>query len=76
MAGELVGPVDLGQLDPNLYAILTVSQPSQLGLPQRIGADVVIVRLEQQIPAQRDVRCGNVCSLNKGLRGCPPNCGN
>lgn len=50
--GGVVGPVELGSLQPNLARLLRVSQPGQLWQPTPIGEWLVIVRLEKLIPAQ------------------------
>lgn len=50
--GGLIGPIELGKLEPTLRRVLTLSQPGQLWMPMRVSDQVVIVRLEQQIPAQ------------------------
>jgi parvulin-like peptidyl-prolyl isomerase len=52
--GGLVGPVELGKLEPALRQVLMVSYPGQLWMPLRVGTQVAIVRLEQHLPAQLD----------------------
>lgn len=52
--GGLIGPVDLSSCHPTLVKMLSVSQPSQLWPPTRLGEWLVIVRLEKFIPAQLD----------------------
>jgi parvulin-like peptidyl-prolyl isomerase len=51
-SGGIVGPVELGNLHPNLARLLTVSQLGQLWDPKPLGEWHVIVRLEKRIPAQ------------------------
>lgn len=50
--GGLVGPVELGTLQPNLAQIIAVSHAGQLWPPIPWGEWTLIVRLEQSIPAQ------------------------
>ncbi len=52
--GGLVGPVELGSLHPNLAEMLSTAQPEELLPLTRLGDWLVIVRLEQLIPAQLD----------------------
>ncbi|NEQ68830.1 MAG: peptidylprolyl isomerase [Symploca sp. SIO2D2] len=52
--GGLVGPVELTQPHPALAKILRLSKPGQLSPPTRLGEWLVIVRLEELIPAQLD----------------------
>ncbi len=52
--GGLVGPVELGSLHPNLAQMLSTAQPGELLPLTRLGDWLVIVRLEQLIPAQLD----------------------
>lgn len=52
--GGVVGPVPLGNLNPSLGKILSVSQPGQLWSPTRLEEWFVIVRLEKFLPAQLD----------------------
>jgi parvulin-like peptidyl-prolyl isomerase len=47
-----IGPVEMGQTHPALAHLLRISQPGQLWFPYPIGGWVLIVRLEQLIPAQ------------------------
>jgi hypothetical protein len=53
-AGGLCGLCELGNLPPGLAQMLKTSQPGQLWSPMRMGEWMVIVRLEQIIPAQLD----------------------
>ncbi|MBD2103738.1 peptidylprolyl isomerase [Leptolyngbya sp. FACHB-261] len=50
----LVGPVELGGYHPTLARLLTVGRPGQLWPPTAVGNWLVIVRLEQRLPAQLD----------------------
>lgn len=50
----LLGPVELGTPHPTLAQLLSMSQPGQLWPPTRLDEWLVIVRLEQRIPAQLD----------------------
>jgi parvulin-like peptidyl-prolyl isomerase len=50
----LVGPIELGTMHPALAHLLAVSQPGQLWSPTPIEDWILIVRLEQLIPAQLD----------------------
>lgn len=50
--GGLVGPIELGKLDPALRPLLAVSHPGQLWMPLRLGQYAIIVRLEHHLPAQ------------------------
>jgi len=52
--GGLVGPVELTQPHPALAKMLRLSQPGQLSPPTRLGEWLVIVRLEELIPAKLD----------------------
>jgi parvulin-like peptidyl-prolyl isomerase len=52
--GGLIGPVELGKISSSLAQMLYASQPGQLLTPARFGEWVVIVRLENLIPAQLD----------------------
>ena len=52
--GGLVGPVELTQPHPALAKMLRLSQPGQLLQPTRLGEWLVILRLEELIPAQLD----------------------
>lgn len=52
--GGLVGPIELGKIPSKLAKMLYVSQTRQLWPPTRLGEWIVIVRLEQLIPAQLD----------------------
>jgi parvulin-like peptidyl-prolyl isomerase len=53
-AGGLCGLCELGHLPPTLAQILKNSQPGQLWSPLRMGEWMVVVRLEQIVPAQLD----------------------
>lgn len=50
----LVGPVELGTLNPTLAQRLITSQPGQLWFPGKLGDWIIIVRLEALIFAQLD----------------------
>lgn len=50
--GGIIGPVEVGNLHPNLAQMLYVSQPGQLWPPKPVDGWLVIVRLEKLIPAQ------------------------
>lgn len=52
--GGLIGPVELSVPHPTLANLLASSQPGQLIPPTRMGEWIVIVRLEQFLPAQLD----------------------
>lgn len=52
--GGIIGPVELGNLNPNLAGLLSMSQPGQLLPPQASGEWQIIVRLEKLMPAQLD----------------------
>lgn len=52
----LIGPVELGKLHPTLVKIFSTSHPGQLWAPMSLEGRVVIVRLEQFIPAQLNER--------------------
>ncbi|MEO0838111.1 MAG: peptidylprolyl isomerase [Cyanobacteria bacterium J06643_5] len=52
--GGLIGPVELGVPHPVLAKMLLKSQPGQALPPTRLGDWILIVRLEQFIPAQLD----------------------
>ncbi|MGB3654876.1 MAG: peptidylprolyl isomerase [Rivularia sp. (in: cyanobacteria)] len=52
--GGLIGPVELGVPHPVLAKMLLKSQPGQVLPPTRLGDWILIVRLEQFIPAQLD----------------------
>lgn len=52
--GGLVGPVELTQPHPALAKMLRLSQPGQLLPPTRLGEWLIILRLEELIPAQLD----------------------
>ncbi|NEP14371.1 MAG: peptidylprolyl isomerase [Symploca sp. SIO2C1] len=52
--GGLVGPVELTQPHPALAKILRLSKAGQLSPPTRLGEWLVIIRLEELIPAQLD----------------------
>jgi parvulin-like peptidyl-prolyl isomerase len=47
-----IGPVEIGQTHPALAYLLNISQPGQLWFPYPVEGWVLIVRLEQLIPAQ------------------------
>jgi parvulin-like peptidyl-prolyl isomerase len=51
-SGGKVGPAELGTLHPQLARMLRVSHPGQLWQPTRLGEWLVIVQLEQIVPAQ------------------------
>jgi parvulin-like peptidyl-prolyl isomerase len=50
----LVGPVELDKIPSNVAQMLYVSQPAQVWPPNCLGQWIVIVRLEQLIPAVLD----------------------
>jgi parvulin-like peptidyl-prolyl isomerase len=50
--GGLMGPVELGTLNPHLVELLYTSQPGQVSPPLPFGEWYVIVRLEKLLPAQ------------------------
>ncbi len=52
--GGLVGPIELGKISSKLAQMLYVSQTGQLWPPTYLGEWIVIVRLEQLIPAVLD----------------------
>ncbi|HEY9666899.1 MAG TPA: peptidylprolyl isomerase [Coleofasciculaceae cyanobacterium] len=52
--GGLLGPIELGKISLNLAQMLYISQTGQLWPPTRLGEWIVIVRLEQLIPAVLD----------------------
>lgn len=52
--GGLIGPVELGVPHPVLAKMLLKSQPGQALPPTRLGDWILIVRLEQFLPAQLD----------------------
>lgn len=52
--GGLLGPIELGKIDSNLAQMLYISQTGQLWPPTRLGEWIVIVRLEELIPAVLD----------------------
>ncbi|MGI0484498.1 peptidylprolyl isomerase [Pantanalinema rosaneae CENA516] len=51
-SGGKIGPSELGTLHPQLARMLRVSQPGQLWQPTRLGEWLVIVQLDQIVPAQ------------------------
>ncbi|MBF2046591.1 MAG: peptidylprolyl isomerase [Leptolyngbya sp. IPPAS B-1204] len=51
----IVGPIELGTMHPALAHLLSISQPGQLWLPTPIDNWILIVRLEQLLPAQLDI---------------------
>ncbi|WNZ22540.1 peptidylprolyl isomerase [Leptolyngbya sp. NK1-12] len=53
-ANSLVGPVELGAIHPDLAYLLSLSYPGQLWHPIPIGETLVILRLEQLLPARLD----------------------
>jgi parvulin-like peptidyl-prolyl isomerase len=53
--GSTVGPVELGAIHPELAYLLALSYPGQLWHPMPIGESLVIIRLEQLIPARLDL---------------------
>ncbi len=52
--GGLVGPVELQSIHSTLAQLLTTMKPGQLWHPVRIGDWMVVVRLEELVPAQLD----------------------
>jgi len=52
--GGLIGPVELSVPHPILANVLASSQPGQLSPPTRLVEWIVLVRLEQFLPAQLD----------------------
>lgn len=52
--GGLVGPVELNVPHPSIAKMLSNSQPGQIWPPKKVGDWIVIVRLEQFLPAQLD----------------------
>lgn len=52
--GGLIGPVELSNPHPAIAQMLSISKPSHLWPPMRLGEWLVIVRLEKFIPAQLD----------------------
>ncbi len=50
----MIGPVELGVPHPVLAKMLLKSQPGQALPPTRLGDWILIVRLEQFLPAQLD----------------------
>lgn len=52
--GGLIGPVELGVPHPVLAKMLLTSEPGKVLPPTRLGDWIVIVRLENFIPAQLD----------------------
>jgi parvulin-like peptidyl-prolyl isomerase len=52
--GGLVGPVELQSIHPTLAQLLNSMKPGQLWHPVRIGDWMVVVRLEELVPAQLD----------------------
>jgi parvulin-like peptidyl-prolyl isomerase len=52
--GGLVGPITAGKLHPTLVQLLTNALPGQVRPPAWVDKWFVILRLEQQIPAQLD----------------------
>ena len=52
--GGLIGPVELSNLTNTIAQMLSVNKPSYLWPPTRLGKWLVIVRLENFIPAQLD----------------------
>jgi parvulin-like peptidyl-prolyl isomerase len=53
--GSTVGPVELGAIHPDLAYLLALSYPGQLWQPMPINERILIVRLEQLIPARLDL---------------------
>ncbi len=51
----IIGPIELGNMHPELAHLLAISQPGQLWHPVPIEEWLLIVRLEKLIPAQLDV---------------------
>jgi parvulin-like peptidyl-prolyl isomerase len=52
--GGLIGPVELSVPHPTLAKLLSTSQPGQLSPPMPVAEWIVLVRLEQFLPAQLD----------------------
>ena len=52
--GGLIGPVELSTPHPKLAKVLSMGEPGQVWPPTQIGNWIVIVRLEQLLPAQLD----------------------
>jgi parvulin-like peptidyl-prolyl isomerase len=52
--GGLIGPVELGSIDPSLGKILRSMDANQLNIPTIIGDWIVILRLEKFIPVKLD----------------------
>lgn len=50
----LVGPIEMGNLHPNLAQVLRASQPGRLLPPSRLGEWFVVIRLEKLLPARMD----------------------
>jgi parvulin-like peptidyl-prolyl isomerase len=50
----IIGPIELGNLHPQLAQILAISKPGQLWHPIPIEGWLLIIRLERLIPAQLD----------------------
>jgi parvulin-like peptidyl-prolyl isomerase len=53
-SGGVLGPVSIKQPHPLIGQLLAVSQPGQLWPPRALAEWFVIIRLEQNIPAQLD----------------------
>jgi len=52
--GGLIGPAELSTPHPALAQVLLQSKPGQVSPPTRVGEWIVLVRLEQFMPAQLD----------------------
>jgi hypothetical protein len=52
--GGLVGPVELGTLNPAFVQRLITSQPGKLWFPRKLGDWIILVRLEKLIPVKLD----------------------
>jgi parvulin-like peptidyl-prolyl isomerase len=50
----LVGPVELGTLNPAFVQRLITSQPGKLWFPRKLGDWIILVRLEKLIPVKLD----------------------
>ncbi len=54
--GGLIGPIPMDMPHPIIARMLKLSKPGQLWPPTQVGEWIVIIRLEQLIPAQLDER--------------------
>lgn len=50
----IIGPIELGELHPEVAQILAISKPGKLWHPIPVGGWLLIIRLERLIPAQFD----------------------